>query len=152
MFVHVEWAETGSASSWFEWTHAAETKTPKESTVAIWSLCCANLPVFKSCQKLASKVLSVLCFHIPDRQVISVTRPVPNIQVAWKLVSEAVSFSRCNVLVFVVQEQSEDEQMILVLLFHAEVLWVCFVFFFLKSSIFKIKTLFESPTLLHRVP
>lgn len=33
-------------------------------------------------------------------------------------------------LVFVVQEQSEDEQMILVLLFHAEVLWVCFVVFF----------------------
>lgn len=33
-------------------------------------------------------------------------------------------------MVFAVQEQSEDEQLILVLLFHAKVLWVCFVLFF----------------------
>lgn len=121
--------------------------------------------------KLASNLSSVLHFQTPDRQVTSVTQPVPNIQVPWKLVSEAVGFSRCNALVCVVQEQSEDKQLILVLFFHAEVLGGCFgLFLFVvlfclinkqtnthqtsktSSSMFKIRTGFENPMLLHRIP
>lgn len=133
MFTHVEWDERGSASSQFAWTHAAETKAKKTWRVHSWhleSLLCKPSRL-KPCQNLPSKLLPVLHFQITDRQVISVMQPLPNIQVAWKLVSEAVSFSRCNVLVFVVQEQSEGEKMILVLLFHPKVLWDVLLLHFL---------------------
>lgn len=156
MFAHAEWAERGSASRQFVWTRGAEAKAnkrPEESTVGIWSLGCANRAVLTSCQNPVSKLVAVLCFQTPDRQLISVIQPIPDIQVAWKLVSEAVSFSRCNALVFVLQEQSEDEQLILVLLFHAKVLWVCFVVLvFLNSHIFKTRSVFKTPLLFHRVP
>lgn len=108
--------------SWkrFAWKRVAETKAnrrPEESSAGTQSLSCANLPVLTSCQNPASQPQSVLPFQTPDRQVISVKQPGPDIQVAWKLVSEAVGFSRCPMLVFVVWEQSEDEQFIRVLLF-----------------------------------
>jgi len=57
---------------------------------------------------------------------------------AWKLVSEAVRFSRCNALVFVVQEQSEMNNWsffyFFMLNFCGFVLWFCF--FFLKTSVY----------------
>lgn len=146
MFAHVEWAERGSASPLFVWAHAAETKAnrrPAESTAGIWSLGCANPPELKLCHNLAAKVLAVIRFQTPAKHVISVTQPVPHIQKAWKSLKLS-AFPGAPVLV--AQEQSEDEQLILVLFFHAEVLRACcfvlaFSCCFLNSNIFKIRTL-----------
>lgn len=55
-------------------------------------------------------------------QVQSVTQPIPRIQVA----SKSLKLSAFpGALLLAAQEQSEDEQLILVLLFHAQVLRAC---------------------------
>lgn len=53
-----------------------------ESLLLAFGVLNPNLPVLKSCQNHALKLLAVLHFQIPDRQVISATQSVLDIQVA----------------------------------------------------------------------
>lgn len=100
---------------------------------------------WNSVTTLQQRCWLLIRFQTPDKHVISVTQPVPHIQKAWKSLKLS-AFPGAPLLV--AQEQSEYEQLILVLFFHAEVLRACcfvlaFSCCFLNSNIFKIRTLWK---------